>query len=341
MSRPPHVVIVGAGLAGTSAAAVFVEAGWRITLIDKAGKPGGRCATRRVARDADSAWFDYGAQYFTAADTHFRALVETDLGTGHLQRWSPRIGVAERGPNGWQITASPDSRERFVAPTGLNHWVRHRLACTGIDADCGQRASAITRHDQVWQVHCDNGVRHTDADALLITVPPVQARELLGERAAQFDALVGAATALRACHSWVVRTPALDFEGLFCKGGNLAWCADNSHKAGATSTPHRLWTLHASPEFSEQHVEATPDAIRALLVDEFAAVTGQSPSDLDAVHGHRWRYARPGDGAPPGDTGYALDAQDRLALAGDWLCGGRVEGAWSSGRQAALALLGA
>jgi len=339
MNRTPHVIIIGAGLAGLSAAQVFADAGWRVTLIDKAGKPGGRCATRRVARAADSAWFDYGAQYFTAGDSDFRAIVETDLAAGHLQHWSPQIGVVERAATGWQITPSPDSRERFIAPVGLNRWVRHRLACTGIDARCGQRVTAITRKRGLWQAHGEDGICFDDADALLITLPPVQARALLGERAAQFPVLREASTALRACHSWVVRAAALEYQGLFCKDGNLAWCADNSHKAGETSTARRLWTLHASPAFSDQHAEDTVDVVQPFLVEEFAAATGQSPDDIERLHGHRWRYARPGDGAPAAAQRCAVSADGRLGLAGDWLCGGKVEGAWSSGREAALALI--
>jgi len=341
MNANSHVIIIGAGLAGISAARVFADAGWRVTLIDKAHKPGGRCATRRITPAADSAWFDYGAQYFTAGEPLFRSLIEADLAAGHLQRWSPHIGVVERAPTGWQITPSPDSRERFVAPGGLNHWARHRLACTGVEARCGQRVTSISRARHAWQVHSEGGSCFDAADALLITLPPVQARALLGERAAQFPVLDEASTALRACHSWVVRAAALEFQGLFCKDGDLAWCADNSHKAGETDTEQRLWTLHADPEFSDRHVDDTPEAIKPLLINEFAAATGQSPAAIEPLHGHRWRYARPGDGAPAAHTGCAVSADERLGLAGDWLCGGKVEDAWSSGRQAALALLDA
>src|SRR5688572_19245827 len=42
----PAVVIVGAGLAGLSAAVTAARAGARVTVLDRAGSPGGRATTR-------------------------------------------------------------------------------------------------------------------------------------------------------------------------------------------------------------------------------------------------------------------------------------------------------
>lgn len=341
MNRRPAVAVIGAGVAGTSASALFRQAGWHVTLIDKAAKPGGRCATRRVSPSADSAWFDYGAQYFTVRDPAFQTIVEADLADGYLARWSPTIAVAENSDDTWTLTPSPDTRERLIGPTGLNHWARHRLAQSGVAPICNTRATGLRHRDGQWHLDCidrSGGAAVYSADAVLITIPPVQARALLGEYAASFDVLARPDKALDACHAWVVEAPALDCQGIFVKDGHLAWCADNSHKAGDTRGSRRLWTLHASPAFSEAHVESTPAAIRQRLIDEFAAISDIPAHDIHPVHGHRWRYARPGAHPPSASTGCAI-TETRVALAGDWLSGGRVEGAWQSGRQAASALI--
>ena len=51
---------------------------------------------------------------------------------------------------------------------------------------------------------------------------------------------------------------------------------------------------------------------------------------------HRWRYA---DTEPALTQGSWWDAQMRLGLCGDWLHGGKVEGAWLSGRALAQQVL--
>ncbi|MFC3104021.1 NAD(P)/FAD-dependent oxidoreductase [Salinisphaera aquimarina] len=340
----PNALIIGAGVAGTSAASVLTKAGWQVRLLDKARAPGGRCATRRIAADPGSAWFDYGAQYFTADDAAFRPVVDADLAAGHLNCWQPAIQVAEPVGDGWRRASSPDRRRRLVAPTGLNHWIRHRLAQTGADIRCVARVVDVSAQADGWRVAIEHDPAPLHANALIITTPAPQAATLLaglGGHIGQIDALAHADQALRACQSLVVEAPALpDCHGLFVKGGVLAWIADNTHKAGDTAAARRLWTLHATPEFSDAHVEDTPETVQQILMDEFSAITGIVLAQITPVRGHRWRYARPGDGAPDARTLCHVEPEIRLALAGDWLAGGRVEGAWLSGRAAAQALLG-
>lgn len=54
-----------------------------------------------------------------------------------------------------------------------------------------------------------------------------------------------------------------------------------------------------------------------------------------AATAHRWRYA---DTEPALNMGYGWDAECRIGLCGDWLNGGKVEGAWLSGIRMADAM---
>ncbi|MDA3919669.1 MAG: NAD(P)-binding protein [Salinisphaera sp.] len=333
-------LIIGAGVAGMAAASTLTAAGAEVRLIDKAARPGGRCATRRVAPASDAAWFDYGAQYFTARDDAFRAWVERDIEHGRLARWRPAVAQAEKTGSTWLLTPSPDERERLIGPRGLNRWVRDCLGSLDAPVECGVRATSVQRRDMVWHVETDHGDRLL-ASQLLLTVPAVQAAALLGPQAGRITALANAERALSACHSLVVSAPALgDAQAIFIKDGALSWAADNSHKAGTTAVgePH-LWTLHASPNYSDHNVETPTAELAPALIDEFAAITAQRSDDIQLVRAHRWRYARPGPAAPDAETQSWYDKAQGLALAGDWLAGGRVEGAWLSGRAAARHIL--
>ena len=83
------VAIVGAGMAGLSCAAALKTAGASITLFDKSRGPGGRMSTRRSAHRR----YDHGAQYFTARDPDFQAVVARWTADGLVAPWTGRLAV--------------------------------------------------------------------------------------------------------------------------------------------------------------------------------------------------------------------------------------------------------
>jgi renalase len=67
------IAIIGAGMAGLSAATHLVENGHSVTVFEKSRGIGGRMSTRREG-DFE---FDHGAQYFTVRnDQFFSAIME-------------------------------------------------------------------------------------------------------------------------------------------------------------------------------------------------------------------------------------------------------------------------
>lgn len=87
MSLPTSVAIIGAGMAGISAARVLDEAGIAVELFDKSRGTGGRMTSKRT----DHGEFDIGTQYFTARHHAFRAEVESWYEQGWVARWQPRL----------------------------------------------------------------------------------------------------------------------------------------------------------------------------------------------------------------------------------------------------------
>ena len=71
----------------------------------------------------------------------------------------------------------------------------------------------------------------------------------------------------------------------------------------------------------------------ASLLPAFGQLGGPTPQAWTA---HRWRYA---DTEPPLDAGCTWEPDLGLGLCGDWLNGGKVEGAWLSGRALARQVL--
>ena len=87
--------IIGAGLAGLTAARGLAKAGHALVLFDKARGPGGRMSTRRTETGQGMAYFDHGAQYFTVRDAGFAETVARWEVEGVAARW------AAAGDNAW------------------------------------------------------------------------------------------------------------------------------------------------------------------------------------------------------------------------------------------------
>lgn len=345
VSRKTPFLIIGAGAAALGAAATLTDKGVKQLIVDKGRHPGGRVATRRPSR-ASTDWFDTGAQYFTARDADFRGLVTDDLARGALARWQPRVVVAtacvESDVEQFELRDSPDARERFIGPRGLKTWLAERLTELPAEILPATRVEGVRSDINGWMAYTTDGTT-LEASRVLITAPPIQAAAMLGDTASTIDELACADTRMAGCQTVVVSAPAhTRFDAAFVHGAKLAWIADNASKHSPTTDHTHYWTLHAGVDYSNRHIDAEPSELAAELIDEFTAITGFERSQIEFVHGHRWRYARPSPNAPvPSDPPYAGRPDNGLALAGDWLAGGRIEGAWRSGVAAARALLDA
>lgn len=329
------VIIIGAGVAGLSAAATLAASGCTVTILDKARNPGGRCATRRCQPDQNSPWFDFGAQYFTARDPEFLAHVRAQLGNT-LQLWRPTIGRWQNNHH----SRSDDQQDRYIGTQGLAGWLRNEAnelqKNQRISLTTKARVSAVERQQHGWIVTTDNDERYS-ADALLLTTPPEQAKALLPD----YESSISSRST--ACWALVVSDPQQqgpEYEALFFQQHpSLNWAANNRSKQ--SSEMANLWTLHANPQWSGKHQDSNPNAVATALIKDFAAITKAPASAFERVHSHRWLYARPqqlsSSADEPKPNFQQLDAT--LVLAGDWLAGGRVEGAWLSGKAAAQQLI--
>ena len=328
-ATPQTIAVIGAGLAGLSCAQALLQAGHTVHVFDKSRGPSGRMSTRR-AEDDNGPWqCDHGAQYFTARDPAFRAEVARWQQAGVAALWNARL--ASFDGTAWTTPATP--LERFVGTPRMTSpaaWLVQHLGAPAL-AQWQTTVQRLDHSEGGWTItSAEHGLHSPRYSAVLLAVPAPQASPLL----APAGAAIAASARMRGSWALMLRyaSPvALPWEGAFINTGPLRWVARDSSKPGRSG--QETWLLHASPEWSEAHIEDSAESVTTALLAAFAALGGPAPL---AATAHRWRYA---DTEPALTQGSWWDAQMRLGLCGDWLHGGKVEGAWLSGRALAQQVL--
>lgn len=315
------VAVIGAGLCGLTAGRLLQETGVSVEMFDKGRGPGGRMASRRRGEGA----LDHGAQYFTARDPRFREQVEKWAAAGVVAPWQGRLGVLKAGA----FTPQQDGPRRYVGVPRMSAVGRHWGQ--GLAVLPQTRIVSLSRRTDGWQLEDDQGHTWGGYGAVLVTLPPPQALELLGPDTPFSPVLkqveMRPCWALMAAFEPRLETP---YDGAFVHGSPLSWVARDSSKPGRPAADH--WVIHAGTEWSEQHLEAAAAEVVAPLLRAFWQASGYPPVAAAWTQAHRWRYSI---AAQALDQGCLADGDLRLAVGGDWCQGSRVEGAYLSGVSAA------
>lgn len=312
--RHSDICIIGAGMAGLACASRLAEAGMLVTVLDKGRGPGGRMSARRVEIAGETVAFDHGAQYFTARNADFEAIVQGWQRQGVVRLWDAA------GEGAWVGTPAMNAPIKAMA--------------RDIDVRWNIRVRAIRRAGTTW--HIAGGDEHFSASTVLIAIPAEQASELLAGPAPDLSAIAGEAHsqpcwAVMASFETALPIPS---DALRWETGPLGWAARNSAKPARAKGER--WVIQASPARSRELIDLSKDEAAALLLADFFAQAEIEPVRPVHLGAHRWLLAMAG--AIAGEPA-RFDRENAIGLAGDYLHSPRVEGAWISGTALAEAVL--
>jgi renalase len=150
------VAVVGAGVAGLSAARALVSSGHKVTVYEASGRVGGRLGSAR----AHGSVVDLGAQYLTIRDPHFREAVEPLLEAGSLVQWTIGLPYLE---NGRIHRGFGRPEPRYILPAGMDQLAEHLVVGLDVRLRCPV-------HD----------VRRLEAEGVVLAIPAPLARGLVG-----------------------------------------------------------------------------------------------------------------------------------------------------------------
>jgi predicted NAD/FAD-dependent oxidoreductase len=319
MMKVLSTAVIGAGIAGLTAANRLRDAGQIVTVFDKSRGVGGRAATRRAE---PSLSFNHGLQYLRAASLDFDARLKQWCDAGVLRLWT---GAMVRLPADGNPIVVQTPFNRYVPVSGASAIGKHLAAGLDVRTDCA--IHGIDYADERWSLLDAAGVEIGVFDRLVIAIPPQQAIALLGE----FDAVSQQITAVTMKPVWAVMV------GLNGSSGHAFDAARVEAAPGEVSpvvwmmrTPGvaaECWSLHLDVDWTRSHLEQSPAAVLESLKPRLKRLF--STDSYAYLAAHRWRYALSGD--PLGQP-CIHDPVRSLTLVGDWCLGDRAEDAWLSGR---------
>jgi len=346
--RARRTAVVGAGMAGVTCARTLAQAGHEVLLLDKHHSPGGRMSTRYT----EFGGFDHGAQFFTVTDARFKAALE--LQPELVGQWQvPTVRVLDTlGQT--LASASASQQARWVGVRGmselLQQWVQP-LCSDSLNAHCHFNTQVVGIEPDPaqagqWQLRCVGvaGSQHTlgGFDRVLLALPAPQAQALL-RASALVPEWVTALDEVETAPCWTLMLAFAQaapggpepfgpsWHAASSDHHRIRWVARENSKPGRSAIER--WTVQASPQWSTEHLEDDAERIKAKLQKGFAEVTGIR-AEPTLAQAHRWRYAQT---LRPLGQPYLWNAALGLGLSGDWCLGHRVENAFVSGLELALA----
>lgn len=307
-----EVVVVGAGVAGLTAARSLADTGHRVTVLDKGRRVGGRLSTREFA---DGGRADAGAQFFTVRSDDFARAVTQWQAAGLVHEWC-------RG------FSSNDGHSRYAVRGGMSALATDLAG--GLDVTCSVHVEQIrVEADRVivtWPEAHGHGAGRVVADAVVVTTPVPQASALLGG-----DVVVPSISYLPTLSLMVALDRDVDISpsGGLQLGDDpiLSFVGDNQAKGTSASS---VITFHSTSDFAAPRLDDPISSISGRLL-RAARPYLQGASVLETQL-QRWRYATPAEVFP--ERTFTTEG-GRIVLAGDAFGGPKIEGAFLSGMAAA------
>jgi hypothetical protein len=326
-SEPPiDVAILGAGISGLRAAVELGSTGLKATVFEKSRGLGGRAATRRW----NGLPMDHGAQFFTARSPEFRQQVAQWTAQGICHEWTRGF---HRYEGGNLLAPDDDGHPRYACREGMSTLGRAMAAAGNIEVERQAKVVSVRADQGVWALVSEDG-RAFAARALVVTCPPPQGVALLAEAAPEatdFLRSVEMEPCLAVAAAFSRRE--LDWHGIQSDDATVSWIGHDTSKRPDLHEGKTVVVIHASPAFSRENYGGAEDDVPRKLLSRAGEMAGTNLSSPEEYFLQRWRYAQP-VAALNEDRAPIFGEPAPLVLAGECFAGGKIEGAWLSGRAA-------
>jgi renalase len=322
-----RIGIVGAGIAGLSAARTLAAAGNEVVVFEGAGDVGGRCATRVV----DDFVFDTGATSIAPRGRSLEPVLLHELDTSDLVLIEKPIYTH----TALRVSPGESSKMKVARYT-------YREGNCKLPELLAKGLGVKTRHlvKGIEKVNGHFRVEKEDFEAVILCAPLPDTAAMLNE--------MGEPRALghvhyRPCLSVLLgydkEIPDINYHAIIDveQRHPLTWLSIESVKSpGRAPDMQTAMVAQLSPQFTELHYETEDGAIVSATVEYIERLYGQAWSAPIAFDVKRWKYSQPENLASFDNIN---QPSNRLLVASDGLIGGRVEFAYEAGQRVAKMLM--
>ena len=318
------IAVIGAGMSAAGFYSSIDDSSVNMIFFDKGRGFGGRMSRRHIQNIGE---FDHGAQFFTARDTSFKKAIEEAKKSDLIGEISGKVAYYK----GDKREGAREALRYYSKPA--NALVKYLLG--GAEVRLSEKVVKIIESGDKLKLQLENGEITKAFDMVVISAPGPQAIELCpeSEKPEKLD------IRMEACFCTMLALERgsykLEEDAAFVSGGKLSWFASNTRKE--RSSVEDCITLHSSSDFAKNYTPDDKLKFERELIEDFLSLTKIKRANITHATSHFWRYARP-QSETIKDEGFYLSESKKIALIGDYLMGGRVEGAFLSGKKLAEAL---
>jgi len=322
--KQKSILVVGAGIAGLTAARALVENGHEVTVLEKNDTIGGRMSTRTLFGGV----FDDGAQFFTVKDPRFGEMVDRWTEKGIVVDWFHSQLIRGGGEN-------PDGHPRYCGVAGMQSIISE--ISEGLSIRTSSTVTGIESKKHGYRILLEGG-DSLEADSVILTAPVPEALVLLDRSGLKLD------PADQEILKSIEYTPCITvlatlkeesaltvWGGLRISGEFIDWIADNRRKG--ISLDKTAITIQAMPSFSWHRWDEDDEVLAKALLENASILLKAEPDEWKVL---RWEHAKPTATHP---EAFVAVGSPTLLLAGDGFQGYRVEGAAISGMEAAKRII--
>ncbi len=322
MTAQPSVAIIGAGLAGLTCGTALKGLIERVTIFEQNDFPGGRVSRIQL----DDHEFNHGVQYFTARHPLFLKIVAGWQTDGIVRPWDSWIVELTKG----QIVNSEMDKQRFVGVPRMHAVAKHLARqCQLVTA------TSITELDRQegggWRLFNAQGDYQGAFDIVIVATAAPQVANLcrlIPEIAKRADSVQ-----MTSCWSGMLvfnRKLELPYDAAYVRQSPLSWVSRYQAQEFDQDADQEsdCWVLHATPEWSQQHVVSFRARVQEAMLEAFWEATDLPQTEPKSSMVHCWKQAAP---INPLNEDSLFVESDAIGACGDWCTTGRVEGAVLSG----------
>ena len=307
-------VIIGSGFSSAVLTKVL-DQNSNLLIYDKSRGPGGRSSTRRVEHIG---LFDHGLQYISPTIKEFDFFLNQNLKSS-IKEWSGNFRIFEDNK-------TIDSK-KYIGKLGNNSFVKDLLSTK---VEYLKELVGLERRNNKWTLQFKDKDTQ-DCERLILTIPLEQCQKITNSLNLNLNfegSMEPNLTAMIAFN----KPLKIPFNGIkFQKNPILGWAGNESSKLRIGNNKNlELWTLQSSLDFAKKYCHIYRDKkeeVLKLMIQEFLNLFEIKNVEISHKDIHGWLYAFK---IKDFFNKFYWNKDINLGICGDWMCGPKVEDAWSS-----------